>query len=214
MEFKLLWDQNTKARASLFGNSIKDIGLILGGLNGAPDDDLEVEPDIYNILFTEGAVGTVPWFTTHGLPSDWPGANYAFGPYIEYYCKAPEGTVFPYGALINTGFNYNDTVDFWIDKTWFVNRTAGQELWDNITRHYQTFQFSDIFICHTQYGYAIDKDWEWLPPFLGTEFVKYVGPPIEEGVPIPGFQTAAILAISVVTITGIGYTLNRKRKRS
>ncbi|MHA1991670.1 MAG: ABC transporter substrate-binding protein [Candidatus Hodarchaeales archaeon] len=212
--FKLLWDGATFPDASLFGNSIKSIGLVLGGSNGAPDPALEVSPDIYTVLFTEGALPTVPWFTSHGLPSAWPGANYAFGPYIEYYCKSPEGTVFPYAGLINTGFNYNDTVDFWIDKTWFVNRTAGQELWDNLTRHYQTFQFSDIFICHTQYGYAIDKDWEWYPPYLGTEFVKYVGPPIEEGVPIPGFQTAVIIVISVVTITGIGYTLNRKRKRS
>ncbi len=214
MEFKLLWDQNTLDRASLFGNSIKDIGLVLGGPNGAPDPLLEVSPDIYTVLFTEGAVGTVPWFTTHGLPSDWPGANYAFGPYIEYYCKSPVGTVFPKAALINTGFNYNDTVDFWIDKSWFVNRTAGQELWDNLTRHYQTFQYSDIFICHTQYGYAIDKDWVFHEPQLGTEFVEYIGPPIAEGIPIPGFQTAAILAISVVSMTGIGYSLNRKRKRA
>jgi ABC-type transport system substrate-binding protein len=213
-EFKLLWDQNTLDRASLFGNSIKDIGLALGGINGAPDPLLEVSPDIYTVLFTEGAIGTVPWFTTHGLPSDWPGADFAFGPYIEYYCKSPEGTVFPYAALINTGFNYNDTVDFWIDKTWFVNRTAGEELWNNLTRHYQTFQYSDIFICHTEGGYAIDKDWIYSPPYLSSAFVKYIGPPIQEGVQIPGFQTAAILAITVVSITGIGFSLNRKRKRS
>jgi hypothetical protein len=214
MVFKLLWDQATFDRASLFGNSIKDIGLKLGGINGAPDPLLEVAPDIYTVLFTEGLRGTVPWFTSHGLPSDWPGADFAFGPYIEYYCKSPEGTVFPNAALINTGFNYNDTVDFWIDKTWFVNRTAGQELWDNLTRHYQTFQYSDIFICHTQGGYAIDKDWEYQLPAHSNAFVRYVGPPIAEGVPIPGYETAAILAIAIVTTTGIGFSLNRKRKRS
>ena len=214
--FKLLWDQNTLPRASLFGDSIKDIGLRLGGINGAPDPALETLPgtDIYTVLFSEGLRVVPHWFTSHGLPSDWPGADFAFGPYIEYYCKSPEGTVFPKAALINTGFNYNDTVDFWIDKTWFVNRTAGQELWDNLTRHYQTFQYSDIFIVHTQGGYAIDKDWEYVQPALGTEFVKYVGPPIAEGIPIPGYETAVILAIATVTTMGIGYSLNRKKKRA
>jgi len=214
MVFKLLWDQATAERAALFGDSIKDIGLVLGGLNGAPDPLLDVAPDIYTVLFTEGARETIPWFTSHGLPSDWPGADFAFGPYIEYYSKSPVGTVFPKAALINTGFNYNDTVDFWIDKTWFVNRTAGQELWDNLTRHYQTFQYSDIFICHTQFGYAIDKDWEYVEPYLSTGFVRYVGPPIVEGVPIPGYETAAILAITIVTTMGIGFSLNKKKKRT
>lgn len=212
-EFKLLWDQGTVDRASVFGNSIKDIGLVLGGANGAPDPALEVQPDIYTVLFTEGMRGLVPWFTSHGLPSDWPGADYAFGPYIEYYCKSPGTTVFPYAALINTGFNYNDTVDFWIDRSWFVSRTEGQELWDNMTRHYQTHQYSDIFISHSQWGYAINKDWNYTI-LLGSAFVTYVGPPIKEGVQIPGFLTAAILAIAVVTTTVIGFSLNRKRKRT
>ncbi|GAG13831.1 unnamed protein product, partial [marine sediment metagenome] len=49
--FKLLWDQNTLPRASLFGDSIKDIGLKLGGINGAPDPALETLPgsDIYTV---------------------------------------------------------------------------------------------------------------------------------------------------------------------
>lgn len=213
MEFKLLWDQGNINRASVFGNSIKDIGLVLGGANGAPDPTFEIQPDIYTVLFTEGLRGLVPWFTTHGLPSSWPGADYAFGPYIEYYCKSPEPYIFPNAALINTGFNYNDTVDFWIDKTYFVNKTVGQELWNNLSRHYQTYQYSDIFISHSQYGYAIDKDWELNLPALGWSFVRYLGVDDGGGVQIPGFQTASILAIAVVTTTGIGLSLNRKRKR-
>jgi len=180
-EFKLFWDQGTVDRASVFGNSIKDIGMVLGGVNGAPDPALEVQPNIYTVLFTEGLRGLVPWFTSHGLPSDWPGADYAFGPYIEYYCKSPgipyknySSEIFPYSALINTGFHYNATIDGWIDRTWFVDRTTGQELWDNLTRHYQTYQYSDIFISHSQYGYAINKDWE-LGSTMGFEFLKYAG---------------------------------------
>ncbi|KKN59546.1 hypothetical protein LCGC14_0540890 [marine sediment metagenome] len=62
--------------------------------------------------------------------------------------------------------------------------------------------------------FAIDKDWEFTPTALGNAFVKYVGEPIGDGVQIPGFQTASILAIAIVTVTGIGYSLNRKRKRT
>ena len=213
MEFKLLWDDGTINRASVFGNSIKDIGLILGGAGGAPDQNLKIQPDIYTVLFTEGLRGLVPWFTSHGLPSSWPGADYAFGPYIEYYCKSPDPYIFPNAALINTGFNYNDTVDFWIDKTYFVNRTAGEELWNNLTRHFQTFQYSDIFISHSQFGYAINSDWEQDSQTFGWSFLRYLGGEGGGGVQIPGFQTASILAIAVVTTTGIGLSLKRKRKR-
>jgi len=184
-EFKLLWDSATVDVASVLGNSIKDIGLALGGDNGAPDPVLEVQPDIYTVLFSGGLVGLVPWMTSHGVPSNWPGVDYVFGPYIEYYCKSPgipyenySYSLFPYTSLINNGFNYNATVDEWIDKTWFVDRTTGQELWDNLTRHYQTYQYSDIFISHGQYGYAINKDWEQSYfREIAFQFIKYIGLP-------------------------------------
>ena len=211
MAFKLISDGDTVNRVIVFEDSIRDIGLIR-----STDPDLKISPstDIYTVLFTEGARGSVPWFTAHGVPSSWPGANYAFGPYIEYYCKSPTPYIFPNAALINTGFNYNDTVDFWIDKTYFVNRTAGQELWDNLTRHYQTYQYSDIFISHSQYGWAIGKDWEFSPPYLGNAFVIYLPGDVDDGgVQIPGFQTATLLAIAIVTTTGIVVSLKRKRKR-
>ena len=221
-EFKFLWDSASVDVASVFGNSIKDIGLVLGGSGGVPDPALEVQPDIYTVLFSGGLVGTVPWMTSHALPSNWPGANAAFAPYIEYYIKSPglpyevnKTGIFPYNALINTGFNYNATVDDWADRAWFVDRDNGQELWDNLTRHFQTYQYSDIYISHSQWGYAIHKDWEYNILLGEYSFVKYVGSGGGgAGVQIPGFQIAAILAISIVTITGIGYSLNRKRKRA
>jgi len=223
-EFKLLWDSDSVDKASVFANSIKDIGLVLGGANGAPDPLLEVQPDIYTVLFSGGLVGAVPWFTSHGVPSNWPGSDVAFAPFIEYYIKSPgvpyepySYSLFPYSALINNGFNYNATVDDWADRAWFVNRSEGQELWDNLTRHFQVHQYSDIFISHSQWGYAVDKDWEYNVLIGGGTyaFARFVGPPIVEGVQIPGFQTAAILVIALVTTAGIGYSLNKKkRKRS
>ena len=221
-EFKLLWDSASVDVASVLGNSIKDIGLILGGDNGAPDPVLQIQPDIYTVLFSGGLIGIAPWMTSHGVPSNWPGANAAFAPYIEYYIKSPgipyknySYSLFPNTALINTGFNYNTTVDQWADRAWFVNRTTGQELWDNLTRHYQTYQYSDIFISHAQWGYAVHKDWEYNV-LLGTggyQYAIYVGADVDGGVQIPGFQTDAVLVIAIVTTTGIGLSLNRKRKR-
>jgi hypothetical protein len=96
-----------------------------------------------------------------------------------------------------------------------VDRTTGQELWDNLTRHYQTYQYSDIFISHAQWGYAVHKDWEYNV-LLGTggyQYAIYVGAGDDGGVQIPGFQTDAVLVIAIVTTTGIGLSLNRKRKR-
>ena len=222
-EFKLLWDSASVDIASVFGNSIKHIGLILGGVNGAADPDLQVQPDIYSVLFSNN-IGLFPWMTSHGVPSNWPGANAAFAPNIEYYIKSPgipyenfSYSIFPNTALINTGFNYNATVDEWADRAWFVGREEGQELWDNLSRHFQTYQYSDIFISHAQWGYAVHKDWHYnlLIGTGGYQYVKYVGAGVADGgVQIPGFQTVAILAVSVVSIIGIGYSLNRKRKRA
>ncbi|MHA2474149.1 MAG: hypothetical protein ACXAES_13050, partial [Promethearchaeota archaeon] len=220
-EFKLLWDSATVDIASVFGNSIKDIGIALGGANGAPDPFLNIAPDIYTTLFSGGLIGTVPWFTSHGLPSNWPGQDVAFAPFIEYYIKSPgvpyknySYSIFPNTALINTGFNYNATVDDWADRAWFVDRVTGQELWDNLTRHFQAYQYSDIYISHSQWGYAVDKDWEYNVLLGGYAFAKYVGTGDGGGgVQIPGYQTAAILAFAIVTTAGIAYSLNRKRKR-
>ena len=94
-----------------------------------------------------------------------------------------------------------------------MNRENGQELWDNLSRHFQTYQYSDIYISHEQWGWAINKDWEYNILLGGYAFVKYVGTPVSEGIQIPGYQPAGILAIAIITITGIGYSLNRKRKR-
>jgi ABC-type transport system substrate-binding protein len=215
-EFKLLWDLATYDLASLFGNNIKDLGMVLGGLNGAPDGNLLVQPSVYEVLYSDDLV-TVPWFTTHGVTTSWPGIDYKMIPVLEYYVASPGApgpwAVFPDAALTNLGFHYNDTIDEYIKRGWFANRTTLQELYDNMTRHFQTYQYSDIMISHSKYGIALDKNWEYTP-LLGYEFVKYVGttdggpPPT----PIPGFETAIILAIAVVTITGIGYSVKRKRK--
>ncbi len=223
-EFKMLWDIANYDKVSVFGDSIKDIGMSLGGLNGAPDGSLLVQPDVYTVLYGED-IGSVPWFTSHGFSSEWGGLNYKFGPVVEYIYRSPGDAVydpfsfsykiFPFEGLTNTGFHYNATVDRWIDMTWFVDPITAQELWDNMTRHFNTYQYLDIMISSSLEGYAINKDWEWHLPAYSYAYVEYIAEPPGDGPgeQIPGFQTAAILAISMVTITGIGYSI-KKRKRA
>ncbi|KKN13792.1 hypothetical protein LCGC14_1002720 [marine sediment metagenome] len=219
-EFKLLWDISNYDKASVFGNSIKDIGMTLGGLNGAPDGNLLIQPDVYTVLFGED-VGSVPWFTAHGVPSNWGSLNYKYGPVAEYYYRSPgsadyafDYAIFPFEGLTNIGFHYNATVDRWIDMTWFVDRTTAQELWDNLTRHFNTYQYAEIMISSSLTGFAINKDFEWQLPRYGYAFVKYIGTFGGGGVQIPGFEMAAVLSITIVAFTGIGLSLNRKRKRA
>ena len=76
-------------------------------------------------------------------------------------------------------------------------------------------------IAQDNWGIAIDKDWEleigiWdnFPQYAHIKYVKVSDGGDDPGVQIPGFQTTALLAIAIVTITGIGYSLNRKRKRA
>jgi hypothetical protein len=223
-EFKLLWDIANFDKASVFGSSIKDIGLSLGGLNGAPDGNLLIQPDVYNVLFGED-VGSVPWFTAHGVPSNWGGTITNYGAVAEYFYRSPGDAVydpfsfsydiFPYAGLTNIGFHYNATVDGWIDRAWFVDATTGQELWDNMTRHFQTWHYTEIMISSSKTGFAIDKDWEFPISALGFEFIKYVATTDGDGgVQIPGFHTAIILAIAIVTISGISYSIKRRRIRA
>ena len=63
-------------------------------------------------------------------------------------------------------------------------------------------------------GYAINKDWELIG--LGTwahlNYLPEEPGVTEPGVQIPGFHPAALLAIAIVTLTGIGYSLKKKTK--
>jgi len=223
-EFKMLWDISNFDKVSVFGDSIKDIGMSLGGLNGAPDGNLLIQPDVYTVLFGED-IGSVPWFTSHGVPSLWGGLNYKYGPVAEYFYRSPGDAVydpfsfsysiFPFEGLTNVGFHYNATVDRWIDRTWFADQVTAQELWDNMTKHFQTYQYMEIMIASSLTGYAINKDWEFLMPAYSYAYVKYVAEaPVTPGEPIPGYPTLALTAITLVTATGLGYSFNKKRKRA
>ena len=229
-EFKLVWDMPNQDTANLFSTSIKNLGLTLGGPGGAPDPALEIKPYLYAAMFFRPQ--NFPWFTYHGVPTNWPDNPLISGslPSLEYYYKSPglpfenkSGNNFPNKAYLNMGFHYNATVDDWLNRAWFADRTTQQELMNNLTRHFQTYQYSDIMISHNNWGIAINNDWEldnymwsgllWTGPQYAH--VKYLLDDVGDGDPgvqIPGFQTTALLAIAIVTITGIGYSLNRKRK--
>ena len=145
-------------------------------------------------------------------------------PSLEYYYHSPglpyvdgSGAVYPFEQFYNINFVYNETVDYWLDQTWFSNVSRTQELMDKLTTHFQTRQFSDIMVAEPMTGYAINKDWEFpLSGAVTFAFLNYIpeGPAGPPGEQIPGFHPAAILAIASLTIAGISYSLKKKRKRA
>jgi len=227
-EFKLLWEDATIPQADLFATNIKDIGIKLATPDGKRDDNppFYLDPDLYNIMIMR--IDEFPAFTYHGVPTNWPDTNIANLPVLEYYYKSPglpykngSGLAWPGinylgGQFFNIGFHYNATVDDWIKQLWFADRTTSQEILNNLTIHSQTYQYPEIYISHNSYGIALDKDWAFSNVRdVNYAFVKYLpASGGNGGVQIPGFQTASILAIAIATITGIGYSLNRKRKRA
>jgi hypothetical protein len=226
-EFKFMWDMANFDTANLFSTSIKSIGITLGGENGAPDPALEIQPYLYVAMFFQP--GTFPFFTYHGVPTNWGDLNVGNLVQLEYYSKSPGlpyenySGVSLWSAILNQGFHYNSSVDNWINRGFFSNRTTMQELMNNLATHFHTYQYSDIYICHNNWGIAVNKEWE-LEPYVWSAlggfpftFVKHESTQVgngDGGIQIPGFQTVAILAIAIVTTMGIGYSLNKKRKRS
>ena len=186
-EFKLLWDQANIDIANIFSTSIKDIGIVCGGPFGAPDPAWEISPDLYTVMFSQ--TQNFPWFTYHGVPTNWPDSNVGSLPYLEYYYKSPglpfvngSGKHFPYEAFYNMGFHYNLTVDDWLARGWFSDRTTMQEIMNNMTTHFQTYQYSEIFISHSNWGIAIDKDWvQSYHRGTAFQFIKYIPPPPPPG---------------------------------
>jgi len=214
--FNLAWDQANLDISNILATSINALGMRCGGPFGAPADEWEVVPDLYTAMFDY----YFNYFTYHGIPTNWPGMEIRATPSLEYYYRSPgvvyenySGSLFPFEQYYNINFVYNATVDTWIDRSWFSNFTYTQELMDKLTTHFQTRQFSDIMVAESMTGYAINKDWEFPAGALGFSFLKYL--PEEEddgGTQIPGFETAIILAIAIISMVGIGYSLKRKRK--
>ncbi len=227
-EFTLMWEAATKPQADIFSTSIRDIGIRLAtaGPKYEPDPSLELIADLYQVMIMR--INEFPAFTYHGVPTNWPDINVGNIPVLEYYYKSPglpynngSGVHWPSytgGQFFNIGFHYNATVDRWIELMRFSDRATSQELMNNLSIHCQTYQYPEIFISHIPYGFAIDKDWEH--DYQRGEifaFIKYLpasGGVDDPGVQIPGFDTVALLAITSVTITGIGLSLNRKRKHA
>ena len=222
-KFKLMWEDSTKSQADLFSTCVKDIGIRLAspGPKHEPDPLLKLVPTIYQVMIFR--INEFPAFTYHGVPTNWPDVNVGNLPVLEYYYKS---SGLPYengssvhwpsysgGQFFNIGFHYNDTVDRWLELLPFSDRATSQEIMDNMTKHCQTWQYPEIFISHSPWGFAIDKDWKHN--YARGEifaFVKYQpGGGDNGGIQIPGFQTVALLAIALVSIAGIGFSVNRKR---
>jgi len=225
-EFKLMWEESTVPQADLFSTNIKEIGIKLDTPDGKRDNDLKLHPNILQVMIFR--IEEFPAFTYHGVPTNWPDDSKNSVPVLEYYYKSPglpyvngSGLAWPGvgylgGQFFNIGFHYNATVDKWIEKLWFSDSTRTQALMNNMTRHVQTYHYPEIFISNNKFGIAMDKDWKFanFRDYIHA-FVKYLpASGGDGGVQIPGFETAPLLAIAIVTITGIGYSLNRKRKRA
>jgi ABC-type transport system substrate-binding protein len=224
-KFKLLWEDSTKAQADLFSTCIRDIGIRLDspGPKYEPNIAHKLIPEIYQVMIMR--LEEFPAFTYHGVPTNWPDVNIGNLAVLEYYYLSPglpyvngSGVHWPSysgGQFFNIAFHYNATVDRWIELIRFSDRATTQEIFNNLTRHVQTWQYPEIFISHTPYGYAIDKDWEHSY-HRGEQFafIKYLPAEGDDGIQIPGFHTVALLAIAIVTTTGIVYSLNRKRNRA
>lgn len=223
-ELKFMWDLGTYDIASVFGNSIKDIGCALGGFNGAPDPDLLIQPDLYTAMFDfeGGGIEQIPFFTSHAHATSWPTTNIDSIPSLEYYYKSPGVTyeifsfsIFPWEALLNSGFHYNQTVDDWLDMLWFSDRVRSQEIYDNLTRHFQTYQYSEIMISHASDGIALNADWQ-MDSLLGYQYIKYVAGDGDglPGEPLPEFLVPALIGVGIaVPVVIIGYVLLKRRKR-
>jgi len=165
---------------------IKDIGIRLTspGPNHEPDPLLKLDPDIYQVMIMR--IGEFPAFTYHGVPTNWPDVNVGNAPVLDYYYKSPglpyingSGDHWPSytrGQFFNIGFHYNATVDRYMERLMFADRTTSQEIMNNLTKHCQTWQYPEIFISHTPWGFAIDKDWE-LRYFRDNSFqyIKHIG---------------------------------------
>ena len=220
--FNLAWDQANLDISNIFATSINALGMRCGGPFGAPDPAWEVVPDFYTALYSDYSFNAL---TYHGIPTNWPGMDIRATPSLEYYYHSPglpyvdgSGAVYPFEQFYNINFVYNETVDYWLDQTWFSNASRTQELMDKLTTHFQTRQFSDIMVAEPMTGYAINVDWEFpLSGAVSFAYLKYLpeGPPgLPPGEEIPGFHLAALLAIASLTIAGISYSLKRKRKRA
>ena len=221
-ELKFMWDLATYDIASVFGSSIKDIGCSLGGFNGAPDPDLLIQPDLYTAMFDfeGGGIEQVPFFTSHAHATGWPTTNIDSIPSLEYYYKSPGVTydfdfdIFPWSALLNSGFHYNQTIDDWLDMLWFSDRVRSQAIYDNLTRHFQTYQYSEIMIDHAMGGIALNNDWQ-MDSLLGYQYIQYLGAGGGvPGEPLPDFLIPALIGVGIaVPVLIIGYYLISKRKR-
>ena len=185
-EFKLLWEVSTEPQANVISTSIKEIGIRLGGPDGEPDPLLRLDPDLYQVMIMR--LSEFPAFTYHGVTTNWPDVNVGNTPVLDYYYKSPglpyingSGVHWPSysgGQFFNVGFHYNSTVDRWLELMRFSDRATSQEIMNNLTIHCQTYQYPEIFISHSQWGFAINKDWEHSS-VRGVQYayIKYAGSP-------------------------------------
>jgi len=99
---------------------------------------------------------------------------------------------------------------------WFSDRVRSQAIYDNLTTHFQTYQYSEIMISHAMGGIALNADWQ-MDSLLGYQYIKYLeaGDGGVVGEPLPDYLivTIVVAAIGVPVVIIIGYALLKKRKR-
>ncbi|MFX1278566.1 MAG: ABC transporter substrate-binding protein [Promethearchaeota archaeon] len=200
------WDDAHLESYSVMSTSLTDIGCDLA--------DTEAWKDVPDTYTKMSAYFTFPWTITDGFALKLGYTRVANLGYLEAYYKSPASSIFPYDQFYNMGFCYNTTYDNAIKKVWFQNETGVQESYDFLSDWIQNYQYPTIYLGNDLRGMAIAKDWDFSF-FWGVFRFNFIKPREPGAAPlIPGYSLCVILPVGIMAISGIGYTIIRKKKHA
>jgi len=234
--FDLYWDQKNIFLKSVFQNSIKDIGVALTNPNNE-DGWHQLTTNMWDQVGAYWVTG-FPVYAAHGFTMDWNypetvpegylKSNYGdmnqgrWRPYYNAYYGLPGGDItktfwtdpgFWWYAWFNLAFTYSEDVDYWIGRMYTSNVTDRAEWISNIVDFNQNEQYSHVYVSQSFEGIPVWKDWEASMYYgdISWPLLRYVGLPSEYP-EIPGFMTAIIIGSMLITMLGIMFIVQKKRK--
>lgn len=200
--FKYYWDTVYIDIKNVFEESLKDIGF-------AMDDDpiYQLEPNVYeyfaagNFHFILEGEGFPMSGQTEKTDDIWDNV------WWRYYHHGDWSFNFGF----NLGFDYNETVSFWIDKAYVSNVTIRAKMLRNIAEWAQSYQYAQIYISAKKIGTALRKGFDCIWPYAAVgalAFVSYKS--VKEEPFIPGYNPL-FLVFSLLAMIGIIYIINHKK---
>jgi ABC-type transport system substrate-binding protein len=211
------WDNEYQVFKNLYQLNLADIGVALKDPTGATN---KVPLTMWDEIQSYWVNPCFPVFSAHGWPLD-----------VNFPSKTPEGvtqfyfsdpnqgswrpptyTITDWFPWWNLAFAFNSSVDGWIKRLWLSNDTSRQEWFDKIADYAQNYEYPHLYICQHKQGSVVWRDWEistyWAS--ISYHLTRYVGFGGEEFPEIPGFLTGTLMAISILTMVGIIYAVQRK----